>query len=92
MDKCVYNTQGQFVHKSMKQIFSESFQNYLASSEAQYIRQSEVSQYIPYVNKCSPPCCSPIGTNIISDKITDVQYHNNDACTNERKYQRFRVG
>ena len=92
MDKCVYNTQGQIVRKSMKQIYSDSFKNYLSSSEGRQVRQTELPQYIPYVNECTPQCCSPIGLNIISDKIVDVNYHNNNACTNERKYQRFRIG
>lgn len=92
MNNCVYNTQGQVVRKSMKQQFSDAFQNYLSSSEGRQVRQTELPQYIPYVNECTPPCCSPIGLNIVSEKITDFQYHNNNACKNERQNQRYRIG
>lgn len=92
MDKCVYNTQGQFVQKSMKQVFSDAFQHYLSSCEGKNVRQTELPQYIPYKNECTPPCCSPIGLNTVSDKIVDVYYHNDKACVKERQTQRFRIG
>ncbi len=92
MNNCVYNTQGLLVNKSIKQLYSDSFRNYLASCEGKIARETEVPKYVPYVNKCTPPCCSPIGLQTISEKIVDVQYHNDNACTNERRKQKFRIG
>lgn len=93
MDRCVYNTQGQIVRKSMKQSFSDSFHHYLSSCDGKNVQQTELPKYIPYINECTPPCCSPIGINMISEKIVDVQYHNDNACKNERKSQlKYRVG
>ena len=94
MDNCsrypLYNTQGQITSKNMHQVFSDAFSRYLASDG----NSREQNQTHPFVNSCFPSCCSPLGTTNVALRVTDIKYHNDDACIAERSpnFRNYRVG
>jgi hypothetical protein len=81
----IYNTQGELVNKTQKQLFQDKFACYLKHNT-----RVDKPIYPTYVNNCYPTCCNPIKWDV-SENIIDVKYINNDVC-NRANQKKYRIG